>query len=669
MLLTALFVLYSGDHIGVADNGDFRRVMVTNGLEYLDSANSGTLFKEEYIMNMDKGLYSLVESRDTDMYSSPHFIFIKAAKIANYIGNSISGRPLDRFNIAYLGIIYAVMLACAAFCLLSSVNDRGLKLQLPMLALFVFMFCDSGYLVYFNSLYGEPLQYVAFLILIGMGILMYRRPTGIKAVMFFLALYFFAGSKLANIPFALMISLLCWGFFFRRRDRGYRRCLVISWLVLVISACATYAAIPDWMNQDTTYQSVFFGILKESGAPADDMAEMGIDEKYLSLAGTNAYMPEEDYPEEMRSEGFMDDFYNNITKADVMKFYLSHPTRFIKTLAFAVENSAWIKPPYLGNSTSEPYEFTNKFSGWSHLRIWTKFLYNPFVTILLMALAAVAAASMLLYALIMWRHVKNKPRIFMGFGAFGLFTAGLWMGLVLPVAANGEADLAKHMFLFIQMLDILFAAGILWISQRPLKQARVFVVTAAAVILILNVHIPPKTVEIGMLGGKPIKWEVIKDNGDGTKLLIAKSIGKHTFDRENGFWEESDLRAWLNGEFFNTAFTDGEKDRIQPRTHRVLLPEDRKELADSGNHTHFWNHTKSGAGKMSDTAYGYKVTDKISLGDFNIANVVSPGETWIDVPYAGEGDFVRYRDRDGFFLNGAPDRMLETRPVILYRFD
>ena len=44
------------------------------------------------------------------------------------------------------------------------------------------------------------------------------------------------------------------------------------------------------MHYDTTYQSVFFGAVKESETPEKDLKQLGIDEKYLPLVNTHAYM-------------------------------------------------------------------------------------------------------------------------------------------------------------------------------------------------------------------------------------------------------------------------------------------------------------------------------------------------------------------------------------------
>ena len=118
------------------------------------------------------------------------------------------------------------------------------------------------------------------MMLIAFGMLIYKRPSVPKAIGFFVSLYFFAGAKLANIPFSLIAALLAVLIVIMRKDVLFKLGVIVSALVCIICIAGLYSSIPDWMNRDTTYQAVFFGILKESDDPAADLAELGVDEKY-----------------------------------------------------------------------------------------------------------------------------------------------------------------------------------------------------------------------------------------------------------------------------------------------------------------------------------------------------------------------------------------------------
>ena len=70
-------------------------------------------------------------------------------------------------------------------------------------------------------------------------------------------------------------------------------------------------------------------------------------------------------------------------------------------------------------------------------------------------------------------------------------------------------------------------------------------------------------IQFGFYGGEPLEFEV-KDIFDNTALLVSKNIIEvKDFETESPDYYESKLRQWLNNEFFNIAFNDEEKEKIQ----------------------------------------------------------------------------------------------------------
>ena len=62
-------------------------------------------------------------------------------------------------------------------------------------------------------------------------------------------------------------------------------------------------------------------------------------------------------------------------------------------------------------------------------------------------------------------------------------------------------------------------------------------------------------------GAEPIEWIVLANDGS-KMLLLSKYIldnQAYLHDYANVPWETSDLRAWMNGTFYNAAFNDTEK--------------------------------------------------------------------------------------------------------------
>ena len=71
--------------------------------------------------------------------------------------------------------------------------------------------------------------------------------------------------------------------------------------------------------------------------------------------------------------------------------------------------------------------------------------------------------------------------------------------------------------------------------------------------------------KFGTYNGDPIEWQVIEVNEEGEALIISKyALDMREYSKEHTpvTWAESDTRGWLNGEFYDTSFTDKEKKEI-----------------------------------------------------------------------------------------------------------
>lgn len=62
---------------------------------------------------------------------------------------------------------------------------------------------------------------------------------------------------------------------------------------------------------------------------------------------------------------------------------------------------------------------------------------------------------------------------------------------------------------------------------------------------------------------EPIEWLVLTDDYSGKKLLLSEKIlATSRFNYDGNNYKESDIRNWLNNEFYNSAFTAAEQARI-----------------------------------------------------------------------------------------------------------
>ena len=64
-----------------------------------------------------------------------------------------------------------------------------------------------------------------------------------------------------------------------------------------------------------------------------------------------------------------------------------------------------------------------------------------------------------------------------------------------------------------------------------------------------------------------IEWEILEKRKDGTAILLSRQaidLKPYHLEKKSITWSESSIRWWLNGEFYNKAFTESEKGSIVP---------------------------------------------------------------------------------------------------------
>ena len=73
-----------------------------------------------------------------------------------------------------------------------------------------------------------------------------------------------------------------------------------------------------------------------------------------------------------------------------------------------------------------------------------------------------------------------------------------------------------------------------------------------------------KEILLGTWNDEPLRWVVLKEDDFGMLVISKESIGKRQFNGDNSTntWSDSDLRKFLNGEFFETAFLKEDKKKI-----------------------------------------------------------------------------------------------------------
>ena len=692
-------VLFAGGGAGLSNNGDFGRVMSTNSLDYAGSTGS-FVYEDTFRMvfqgnSAGEKLWNLLFSLDnTAAYPSIHLVFVRASLAGNLALNALTGQSLDTYHIQVLGLIYLLCYAGLLLLLFRSFRLPVLWCDLLVKLAFLFVLCDEGYITYFNSLYSEPVQMLGLLAMavFGLRLLTGRGRLGWNAGWYFLSCVVYGWSKFINLPVAALCALGMGTVLFLRGEPKWRKWLCGGAAACVAVLGAVYLSLPGWMDYETNYNAVFYGVLKDTTPEQTQqyLSALGLPEYMAEYADSNYYMDRVAPARE--SEQFKEDF-SQVSKFDLLFFYLSHPGYYLEKLDVAMAHTGFIRPYYLSNlDAAHPrLTFAGRFGGWSWLRSQL-----PINTWLAAGLITAAGCWAL------WQAVAGRK----GTGRHRLSAALLVLTVLgsmayqflMPTVTNGEGDLAKHMFAFAQFIDLLLLLVLVWLGYRlslseRVRRPAVVLAGGTAVVLCLLLAVPAGAalmrarlphaaletgayIQLGAWEGKPLLWQAAEQQEDGSWLLLAvEAVDNRAFDQDGDFgsnlWSESDLRDWLNGDFLTAAFDQSEQEILVTDRHRVLLSITDRELADSGFNDFFAFHVPAYSDRGMAEAVAMDCTDTVRLPDIGLmaslsrAGLLSGAPCWMDTPYFNNGSMVRILGADGYFYMRDAADTWGVRPVVI----
>lgn len=691
-------VLFSGGGAGLSNNGDFGRVLSTNSLDYAES--TGSFAYEDTFRMVFQGdsagekLWNLLFNLDnTAAYPSIHLVFVRASLAGNLALNVLTGQSLDTYHIQVLGLIYLLCYAGLLLLLFRSFKLPSLWCDLLVKLAVLFVLCDEGYITYFNSLYSEPVQMLGLLAMavFGLRLLSRRGSPGWNAGWYFLSCVVYGWSKFINLPAAALCALGMGAVLFLRAEKKYRKWLCGGAAACVAVLGAVYLSLPGWMDYETNYNAVFYGVLKDTTPEQTEqyLSDLGLPDYMAEYANSNYYMDRVAPARE--SEQFRADF-SQVSKFDLLFFYLSHPGYYLEKLDVAMAHTGFIRPYYLSNqdSTHPRLTFAGRFGGWSWLR--SQLPVNTWLA----AGLIMAAGCWVLWRAVAGRKGTGRDKRSAALLVLTLLGAMAYQFLI-PTVTNGEGDLAKHMFAFAQFIDLLLLLLLAWlgyrlsVSERAGRPAAVLAGgTAGALCLLLAVpagislvreRLPHdgleagSYVQLGVWEGEPLLWQAVERQEDGSWLLLAvDAVDDRAFDQDGDLgssrWSDSDLRAWLNGDFLTSAFDQSEQEMLVTGSHRVLLSIADRSLADSGFNDFFAFHVPAYSDRGMEEAVAMDCTDAVRLPDIGLmaslsrAGLLSGPPCWMDTPYFNNGSMVRILGADGYFyMRDAADQW-GVRPVV-----
>ena len=71
-------------------------------------------------------------------------------------------------------------------------------------------------------------------------------------------------------------------------------------------------------------------------------------------------------------------------------------------------------------------------------------------------------------------------------------------------------------------MDVLFAVIILGIVNMQLRNRIASIAALVVAVGVLQIEPPKETIEFGTYNGQPLKWEVMQEYDDGSKVIVTK---------------------------------------------------------------------------------------------------------------------------------------------------
>lgn len=430
--------------VGLADNGDFPRVMA----RFLLGSDIQSPKDRFFSYFISRYRFDPAFNWDGGFRSSQDLLVWASMPV-----NSLLSKD-GWFELRSLAIVYLAVLLGVMWLLLRYARGMSLPRRVTIYGLALVMFTDVGYVSYFNSFYSEPASYVFLLAAFAAALLLIEAPSWPLLALWALAALLFVTAKPQNAPLGVIVAAYSARLAVLNGERRWRvASIAIALAVLAVSA-VYYAITPRKMVVMTSqYVAVFSELLAHSPAPERDLVELGLSPALGKYAGTHPYMPAVPFGgQELRQA-----FFDQIHYGKIILFYCRHPGRLWGLLDRSATFALRLRPG-LGNFEQSagyaPFARSGTFAWWSGIR---RSLFPASLLGLLLFFGLNATGAAALY----WRQRLVKNRMYLELAGALMTMAG--MQFLLVALAEGTIDPIKHMFLFSLLFDLVLAMALVWL--------------------------------------------------------------------------------------------------------------------------------------------------------------------------------------------------------------
>lgn len=443
VLIITVIALFVPPYIGMADNGDYFRVLYSNGL-YFNTPDYDSLYLGYF--NKGFGIFQYFNENGATLTSSQSLLIRLSVWINQWFDKQV-------FDIRVQGALLTVLYTFAVYLFVEAITWRmKRKYGYIVAVLAVFLFADTAYTAFFNSFFSESMVWIMLIYLFASGLLLFRGRYSDYAMMmiFLISGLLLTTSKQQNAPVGIIIAVMGVIIIFVRRQRTFRAMVASSLALLMFAGIATYVLIPKEFVNINKYHAMTRGVLMQSEDPEATLKSFGIDRQYAVLNESIYYEPYTTV--DVNSPILEDNFYKHYGFVSILAYYISHPDQAGKMLDIAAKNAFTIRPPAMGNyekAAGKPFGAQTKFfSGYSELKRALAPKTFGFIVIWMLVITGIYTPQFI--AAVKARNVRGMVRLPL---VLMLMFMGL-SGILVSIIGAGDADLSKHEFLFTAAFDL-----------------------------------------------------------------------------------------------------------------------------------------------------------------------------------------------------------------------
>jgi len=457
VLLITIIALFVPPYIGMADNGDYFRILYSNGL-YFHDPNYDSQYLGYFVKQF--GILQYFNENGATIFSSQSFFI----KLALYINTWLYSSVI--FDIRFQAAIYTMLYVVGIYLLVEALTWKIDKTRAYIISLVtIFLFADTAYTAYFNSFFSESVVFIALIYLVAAGLLLYRSRYNdyVMLAIFTAASILLATSKQQNAPVGIIIAVMGLLLIFLKRSKLHRALTALSLVVILFAGVGAYVLISDEFKNINKYHAMNRGVLLQSTDPEAALKSFGIDKQYAVLNGDIYYLPYTTI--DVNSNLLIDNFYNKYGYFSILFYYAKHPDQAMDMLNMAAKNGFAIRPQAMGNyeqSVGKAFGAqTSFFSLYSDLKQALAPKTFGFVVLWIVVMIGLFTPSFI-------AAIKTKDRKAMI--RLPLIVTLIFIGLsamLVSIIGAGDADLAKHQFLFTACFDVItYVAVSSWIGRQ-----------------------------------------------------------------------------------------------------------------------------------------------------------------------------------------------------------